>query len=299
MLILATISDMKRLALVMNLASGETSVMPVRAEFMDPTIRGRAQCRPFGITWNASELYIVNNRQLLVFDKNFTFLRISPTRLQVNTHQLCYNNQRVWAASPWINSLVGVPENASGSAVEFDIRKQVIHDYDSGEGSEEEDIYHFNSLLWAEGSLFVAAHGRGGPSFINQYDAETFRLLSVRDEDVGGHIHGLACHEGELFWLSTATNEIRSDAGYCRPLSRSGYARGFAVTSRYFVVAISEYLKRGLRHCGDSWIQLIDRQNDQLISELLLKDAGSVNDLRILDEYDFAHCVSPFNTPAG
>jgi hypothetical protein len=246
-----TESDMKRLALVIDLASGETSAIPIRAEFIDPTIRGRAQCRPFGITWNASELYIVNNRQLLVFDKSFAFLRMSPVRLQQNTHQLCYNNQRAWVASPWINSLVGVPENASSSPVEFDLRKHVLHDYDSGEGSEEEDIYHFNSLLWAEGSLCVSAHGRGGPSFINQYDAETFGLLSVRDEHVGGHIHCLAWHEGELFWLSTATNEIRSDAGYCRPLSRPGYAR----LARRGIVGGSQYLLRsqlGDQDCGDT-----------------------------------------------
>src|SRR5207237_16699 len=107
MRILATVSDMKHLGIVLDLESGETKTIPVRPEFIDLTVAGRPPCRPFGITWSPHELFMVNNRQLLVFDKQLNFLRTSATRLQVNMHQLAYRAERVWAVSPWTNSLIG------------------------------------------------------------------------------------------------------------------------------------------------------------------------------------------------
>ena len=75
MRILVTVSDMKRLALVIDLESGKIDSIPVDPAFIDPDIVGRAHCRPFGITWSQHELFIANNRQLLVFDKQLGFLR--------------------------------------------------------------------------------------------------------------------------------------------------------------------------------------------------------------------------------
>ena len=69
---------------------------------------------------------------------------------------------------------------------------------------------------------------------------------------------------------------------------------GFAVTGRYFIVATSEVLARGDRCAGDLWIQVIDRQQGNVVSEVWLVDTGSINELRVLDEYDYAHCVKPF-----
>ena len=89
------------------------------------------------------------------------------------------------------------------------------------------------------------------------------------------------------------TEEIRSDAGYRLPLTRSGYARGFAMTDQYFIVAISEFLVRDERHGGDSWIHVIDRVDGTVVNEVHLSDTGSINDLRLLDEYDYGHGVSP------
>jgi hypothetical protein len=293
MRILATISDMTRLGIVLDVESGETTPIPVRPEFIEPTVEGRPSCRPFGITWSADELFIANNRQLLVFDKQLDFLCISATRLQINVHQLAYMGERVWAVSPWTNSLIGVSPNAGVTALEFDLACHELRTYVHREAYEIDDKWHFNSLLWADGYLFVAAHTFGHVSFINRYNAATLRLDDVQGQ-VGSSIHGLARHRGELFWISTKTGEIRSDTGYCHLLSRSGYARGFAVTDQYFIVATSEYLGRGERHAGDSWIQLIDRKDGILLHEVHLPDTGSINDIRVLDEYDYAHCVDPF-----
>ena len=156
-----------------------------------------------------------------------------------------------------------------------------------------DDRSHFNSLLWSGGHLFVSAHNFKATSFISRYDAATLRLHSVI-QDAGFAIHGLALDWDELLWISTDTAELRSSLGLRLPLYRRGYARGFAVTRDYFVVAISQFLGRDKRHGGDSWIEIIDRRLGTLVDELHLAETGSINDLRLLDEYDHAHPVEPF-----
>jgi hypothetical protein len=293
MRVLATISDMSRLGVVLDLETGATETIPVFPKFVDSAVKGRVGCRPFGITWSPDELFIANNRQLLVFDRQLEYLRTETTPLQINTHQLAYHASRAWAVSPWTNSLIGVYPSLETAAVEFTLFGENLRPYIPREATEADDRWHFNSLLWAGGYLFVAAHNFDRPSFIIRHDAETLRLNAIQDE-AGVAIHGLALNDEELFWLSTKTGEIRSSLGYSLSLFKEGYARGFAMTREHFVVATSQFLCRDERCGGDSWIQVIDRQQGKLAAEFHLKDTGSINDLRLLDEYDYAHCVQPF-----
>ena len=293
MRVLATISDMSRLGVVLVLESGALKTIPGRPELVDPAVEGRVSCRPFGITWSSDELFIANNRQLLVFDRQLDYLRTETTPLQINTHQLAWHASRAWVVSPWTNSLIGVYPGSDIGPVEFTLFGQDLRPYIPRETAQADDKWHFNSLLWAGGYLFVAAHNFGRPSFITRYDEETLRLDAIQD-DAGLAIHGLALFDKELFWLSTETGEIRSSLGYSLSLFKQGYARGFAMTREHFVVATSEFLTRDKRCGGDSWIHLIDRRQGRLAAEFHLPDTGSINDLRLLDEYDYAHWVEPF-----
>src|SRR3954447_11405323 len=114
--------------------------------------------------------------------------------------------------------------------------------------------------------------------------------------NVGHSIHGLARRNDELFWISTGTHEIRSDKGYCYRLQREGFARGFAMSESYFIIGASEAVPRRERHRGNSLIQLIDRSRGVVVSEVPLQGTGAINDLRLLDEYDYAHGIKPFMT---
>ncbi len=294
MRLLATLSDPKRLALLLDLASGAECAIPVQPEFIDVTVQGRPTCRPFGITWTSDELFICNNRQLLVFNRELQYVRTLATTLQVNTHQLAYHENRVWAISPWTNSIIGVSLSSPEDNMEFCLHKHKIQKYlPRRRSSEGADKHHFNSLLWADTHLFVAAHAFGQGSFILKYDSGTMSPICFL-ANVGAAIHGVALDHEELFWISSGTGHIRSSEGYCQPLLRSGYGRGFAMTSEYFIVGISEYLSRDKRWAGDSWIQVIDRDKRSLVQEFHLRDTGSINDLRIIDEYDYAHQIPPF-----
>jgi hypothetical protein len=293
MIIFATVCDMVRVGVILDLETGATSSIPCRPEFADPTVVNRARCRPFGITWNDDEFFVANNRQLLVFDRALSYLRTDETPLQVNTHQLAYHEKTVWVASPWTNSLIGAPLDACAEAVEFDPFAQALKPYVVRNAHEKDDVSHINSLLWTNGCLFVAAHNLGKPSFILIYDSATFRLRTMQ-YDIGSSIHGLAYCEGELYWISTKTNEVRSDKGFRLSLTRQGFARGLALTKEHIIIAISEHRSRHDRTGGDSWVHVIDRQRKELVCEYHLPGTGSINDLRLLDEYDYAHCIEPF-----
>ena len=296
MIILATVCDTARVGVLLDLETGQMSNIPCHPEFLDLTVVNRAPCRPFGITWSDQELFIANNRQLLVFDRELSYLRTEKTPLQVNTHQLAYHSNQVWAASPWTNSLIGAPLDQSREAVEFDLFGQTLKPYVRRDAQENDDVCHINSLLWAKGHLFVAAHNLGKPSFIFRYNDETLRLDSMQT-DVGLSIHGLAYCDGELYWISTNTNEVRSDKGYRLILPTQRFWRGLAVSEEYFIVAASERRRRVHRTNGDSWVQLIRKITKEVVAEYHLQGTGSINDLRLLDEYDYAHCVAPFWQP--
>jgi hypothetical protein len=298
--VLATIADEARLGIAVDLESGQiTKTIPTRPEFFDRKVVGRAACRPFGITWNEAEIFIVNNRQLLVFDKKLRYLRTLTRRLHVNMHQIAFRNGRVWAVSPWTNSLIGVcPADPDENTVEFDLRQHIMRPHLEREVDGADDKAHFNSLLWADDQLFVSAHMFGGASYINCYDEPTLRLRRIY-RNAGSSIHGIGSRHGELFWISTNTQEILSTGGYRFALPRQGYARGFAMTERYLVVGVSERLARGQRQAGDSWIQVIDTKEGKIAREYQLRDTGCINDLRLLDGVDYAHGVQPLAKDGG
>jgi hypothetical protein len=155
------------------------------------------------------------------------------------------------------------------------------------------DTYHFNGLLWTKDRLFVTAHAFGEGSFILEIDGSSLQIVR-RLDNVGSMIHGIGCHDRQLFWLSSGTEEICSSYGLRHRLNRSGFARGLAITQNSFVVGISERKSRDDRLDGNSWIQVISRRSLELEAEFFIKNTGSLNDLRVCDEFDYAHWQEPF-----
>lgn len=283
---IATISNMLEIAAVIDLANGDMQRIPALPQFTDNTIIDSNPCRPFGITWCGDELYIANNRQLLAYDSDFRYLGTHDTPLHENTHQLCARDGRIWAVSPRTNSLIGVSVTGD-THFEFDIFRQTIKPYEARLSQETDDLKHVNSILWSGDALFVAAHNFG-PSFIMEFDAGSFSLRRVI-RDVGGSIHGLGTLDGELFWIDTEGNAVRSSGGYHQRLYRDGFARGFAMTDDVFIVGISEVTDRRRRINGDAFVQVIDRRSGTMLAEHRLEGTGNINDLRLLDEFDLAH----------
>jgi hypothetical protein len=93
---------------VLDLLPGNSINIPARNSYRDDDVRDRPAIRPFGISWNGAELFVANHRRLLVFDDRLRYVRTARTPLQINIHQLAFAHDRVWAVSPWTNSVIGV-----------------------------------------------------------------------------------------------------------------------------------------------------------------------------------------------
>ncbi len=289
--VIASVSNMCDVAAVVDLETGEESRWSALPGFVDESIIDSNPCRPFGISWTGDYMYIANNRQLLIYDRDFHYIGKHDVPLHENVHQLCYRAGRIWAVSPRTNSLIGVPVSNTTS-LELDIFRQTVQPYEPRSSAETDDLKHVNSLLWSDESLFIAAHNFG-PSFIMHLDAQTYKVRALI-QDVGGSMHGLAAFEEELFWIDTEGNAIRSTAGYYQPLYRQGFARGFAMTKDVFIAGVSEVTDRRRRIVGDAYVQVIERRSGALLREHHLIGTGNINDLRLLDVCDFAHGVAPF-----
>jgi hypothetical protein len=293
--VLVTVSDLRRLAVIIDLESGCRLEIPARPQFFEQIVGDRLPFRPFGVTWSDSSFFFANHRQLLEFDKGLTFVGVQPVRLPANTHQIVYRDSRVWVISPWTNSIIIT--DGSRCSHELDLLRLTLRPYVPRVGAETNDWRHFNSLRLHRNRLYVAAHCFGARSFIFVVDLTTLSVVRVI-ADAGSMIHGVALSEGVLYWLSTGTREIRSDSSLRLPLSRPGFARGLAMTKDHYVVAVSEELARSKRHTGHSWIQVIDRYSGAMVEEVLIENSGSVNELRVLDEPDDAHGVPSIWDPA-
>ena len=296
MLIIATISDMRRMFIVLDSESGEVTSTSTRPEFFHARPDGAFPCRPFGITWNDEQLLVANHTQILAFGRNLRYLRTIGSSLQINIHQIAWHEERVWAVSPRTNSLISCSLNSNVDSYEFDLVDQKTLRYIPRFAAEHSDIFHFNSILFTDEHLIVSAHNFNNPSFINCYNKQALHL-DFTYYGVGTHIHGLAKFQNELFWLDTGSSRIRSSKNASHLLTRKGYCRGFGVTEQYFVVGISETFQRDGRRLGDSWIQIIERESGDLLREFHIIDSGGINDLRLLDVFDYAHGVQPFLKP--
>jgi hypothetical protein len=289
--ILATLCNQTHVAALLDVETGHYDLITARPEFVDDQTDEVMRVRPFGITWDEHTLYIANNRQLLKYDRKFNFLGIERISLQGNTHQLAIRENCVWAVSPRTRSIIGVFTDGT-DPIEFDVFRQEIIPYLERQSSEADDIKHINSLLWADGCLYVTAHNFG-PSFIMIFDAETFRIKTIL-RDVGESIHGVALHNGELFWIDTNGHVIRSSHGRAIYLGAPGFGRGLAVTDNHFIVGVSQMGSREVRMHGNASVRVINRSSFAIEAQHELVNSGNVNDLRLLDRFDHAHLVQPF-----
>jgi hypothetical protein len=296
MRVIATISDTVRLAIVIDLLTGEVREIPVLPEFANYGRVGRELCYPFGITWTDENLFVSNNEQLLMFDKNLEFVRVHKTQLQKNIHQLAFRDGRVWAVSPWTNSVIGVSIIGKQPDLELFVDDDLVLPYVERESNEGADRCHLNSILWTHKSMYVAAHNLKNPSKIHRFEADTLKRVKTF-ENVGSAMHGLALDGDEMFWISSGTDELKSNKGLILPLGTAGFPRGLIVTQDVFVVTVSEFLSRHERWGGWSRLIVLDRRDHSVIDELHFADTGSINDIRLLDGDDYAHGVKPFHSP--
>ena len=80
------------------------------------------------------------------------------------------------------------------------------------------------------------------------------------------------------------------------PGRRDRFLRGLAATPDVCVIGASDSRFRNFRVTGDGRLLVLDWARRAVVQEFVIPNSGAIADLRVLDEPDLCHPVTP---PAG
>lgn len=248
--------------------------------------------KPFGITWNNKNILIAKSNQIISFNKSIKFDGTYLTGLPLAIHQILFIDNSLWMVSPRTNCLI--KHNVYSNTLEY------FYDGKFKDHPHDGDTNHLNSILIQNNKMYVAAHNMGKTSFITVYSYPDFNKLFVYD--IGRHIHNLYVENDIVFTLdSFGSRCIVSTDGKSIPVLREidqFYIRGLAVTEDHFFVGCfhCNTLDREERMKNDSFISIVNKKTLNVDCRIYLPKSGDINDIRILDAYDYSHGILPFLT---
>ena len=255
--------------------------------------------RPFGITWDQDNLYIATPRRILVFDKHFKYQRTLLDNLTPGIHQILLYDERLWMVSPRLNC-VKIYSFKDGSMKYFLPEEQIVQTTKPkqkpipGRTKYIYDLHHFNSILIKKDKLYISAHNFDKPSYVMVFGYPDLKLkYRIR---LGKKIHCIGDDDAMYVCDSSGSRCVISDRGHKIAMGADSkdFLRGMVITSSHICATHFPFqVERAERHNGNSYLTVLDRSNSQRV-QYPLKNVGNVNDLRVLDEYDFAHGIGVF-----
>lgn len=150
--------------------------------------------RPFGITWDASNIYIANRKSLLVYDNNFNWIDKLEI-LDENTHQIAFINGRIVACMTRKDSIALIDPHTSerimfhpdhGWAEDFPTLTHPGMEYKPGM-----ERYHINSVTPFEGKLYFLINRPAHIVELNMNSKQIDDLIPVSETMVHSLCHNL------------------------------------------------------------------------------------------------------------
>lgn len=295
MRLLISPSNEKYLLVGFDTETGEVASIRARDEFhdhnADPT---RPSLRPFGITWDCSNLFIANRSDLLIFDQSMQLQEKLEGILGQNTHQIAYRDGEVIAALPrrdcisftdvwslerrffnpftgWLNA---VPESKD----------------------QKDELYHINSVTVKGDLVYMLLHNRGDRcSQIAILDMRTGLTEWVVDTPCL-KAHNLYVGPEGLGVLDTGgmNNLWLGRRRYTLYVSGAAFTRGLAGNSGGLACGHFQKQPRRSRGAGGSSIKIFARGDVQ--ESHYISGIGAINDMRAIDVEDCCH-NNPYKCP--
>lgn len=251
---------------------------------VDETVKFRPLCRPFGMTWSDDTFYLVNNKRIHTYNKDFEYQHTIVSDLPENSHQMVHHNNYLYVASPAVNCVV---------QVDLDMLTKRYYDVGLLKWIDEPfggDETHVNSLTIHGDKMYVNMHNNLLPSYITVHRLEDFKAIDLVDLGAG-KAHNIAVIADNCYTLDTAGGRILGPNVDQHIASGLWFLRGFCATDTHFVIGVSSFDKT--YRYGMSKIVTIDRRTNEQ-SEISV--SGDISDVRILDEFDYAHGLRQFVT---
>lgn len=254
-----------------------------------------ADDRVFGITWSPAHLFLARPDRIEVYDHSLQYLNSLQQGVWGDLHQISWRNS-LWATCPRLNCVTEWTDHCRFfKPVEGEWSAEAPSPITSEMRYVTGGAYHYNSLLFYSGHLYLMANNNSFPSFVLKFDMSSMELVQ-KWENVGREAHNLCVIGEELFYLdSRGKRAIMSDQGFVVSLYQDDrhFIRGLATTASHFFVGGFPFRKdRGERRTGDSTLFIVRR--DGLVEDrITLKGSGDICDVRCIDEFDYSHRVRP------
>tara|TARA_Y100000593_G_scaffold73145_1_gene134338 strand:- start:8241 stop:9161 length:921 start_codon:yes stop_codon:yes gene_type:complete len=255
--------------------------------------------RPFGITWRDGEILICNRKVIWRFDRQYMYLGFLHMGLTPNPQQMVARDGRLWIATPRLNSFTFIGREGRKHFCPITKGGSVVDPPQDVSGSN--DINHYTSLLFTNDCAYFLAHNKdhdsGSEILCFGYQNDPLELTYLRSYLMGKKAHGISVDEKNRVATISADDMvlIRSDGlGVEIPTSDNTFARGLALSKDSYYVAsfpAHQTIYRGGK--ADVCIDAFDSETLEYTARWILPDVGAVNDLRLLDEFDYAHYVQP------
>lgn len=236
----------------------------------------------YGIAKSSTKIYVAARRRLvssevsrtiesgriIVFNKDMVQIETiyAPFPLR-DMHELKWYNNMLWVTCSF-DDMIAIYDGVVWTKW-----------YPLGKPADDlNDLYHFNSLLFEDGYVWVIAHNRG-PSMFLKFDINTFHLL---DKFVlGNQAHNIWRQGDEILTCSSGSGEIIGSNGF--KVFIGGFPRGVAFLNSRKYVAVSELAERKERDFTTGYL-LEYNDNWTLINRLALVGEGLILD--ILPDYN-------------
>ncbi len=258
--------------------------------------------RPFGVTWCRGRVFLAQPTSIWEFDSRLNFKKVLVRDLWYGLHQMTCFEKALWVVSPRLNGIQRFNLDGEARGIFFPSKEGVYGLPESFRGKDkltyQEDISHYNSIMFHDGMIYLTAHNHDKPSKIEIFN-KNLKLVRTLSK-IGRQAHNVLIDDG-IWWIdSLGERSLVCEDGRKVKIGGDGdFVRGLAGTQDYFFTAKFPYCeKRTGRRQGDAELVVINRGSLKVENRIKLAGVGNINDLRIMDETDLGHNVSPLTEVA-
>lgn len=308
------------LILVDTETKSEVRLMAQHEEGDDGADESRPRHRPFGITWSGDRVFVANRRHVCIYDRwkiaeyskllnrnsdghkvaiggsLTSFLGKFENVLCQNPHGLTMAGNRLLTACT-SHDCVAIIDPETGAANYWHVDNG-MQDSLSGE-----DTRHINSLVYACGTLFILSNNRRkrfSSIVAAKIENGVIEKLWEKEFSETHQAHGIGIKGNGFITLDTGNH--RTLNFLCEQLRQynpeipvDDFLRGLASTADELLFCHFPRQFRRYRGQGDSILRIIDGLTLIDNGRIKLTDIGAVNELRLLDQYDYCHHQKPLD----
>jgi len=250
-------------------------------------------CDYYGITWNKNKIYITCDQTptklLEINDKklNNSFKPPSNSMQILRAHQIISIENEILVLSAENDALF-----------KFNLEKQEWSIFylpyaNNFNLISRKSLYHPNSFIFHENELIVLCLLDTSLTKSNQKKTKIFRyeyptMKLKKEEMLDTPAHHLWEMDGKEWYLDSGNRLIRSLSGEAIKITKNGWLRGIGVGEEKMIIGSSHKAsERNQRRYKYGEIIVMDRNNYK--TEFVEFPFGNINDIRLVNEFDFAH----------